>query len=203
VTSASRQKLRTYFTFLELRYQTELHAMTGRAVTCPVDEMNRPRGSKDAKLRIPPSEAEVTALFTGWAQELASCRKFAPSARNYTAARLMAEVGLRVNEARRLDLADVKWDLGRFGKLHVRHGKGSRGSGPRERMVPLINHAGRTLHWFIEDVWGQFGDDHTRPCAPLFPSERAGSVTTRSGPRSRRRSLRICRRGPTGSLRTC
>ena len=57
----------------------------------------------------------------------------------------MAEVGLRVNEARSLDLADVKWDLGRFGKLHVRHGKGANGSGPRQRMVPLINRAGTTL----------------------------------------------------------
>jgi hypothetical protein len=66
----------------------------------------------------------------------------------------------------------IKWDLGRFGKLHVRHGKGARGSGPRERMVPLINGADRTLRWFIEDVWGQFDDDHTRPGAPLFPSER-------------------------------
>ncbi|MGP3937846.1 amidohydrolase family protein [Nonomuraea sp. KM88] len=47
-------------------------------------------------------------------------------------ARLMAEVGLRVNEARSLDPADVKWELGRFGKLHVRLGKGTRGSGPRE-----------------------------------------------------------------------
>ena len=34
---------------------------------------------------------------------------------------LIADVGLRVNEACKLDLADVKWDLGRFGKLHVRH----------------------------------------------------------------------------------
>ncbi|MFC9863320.1 MULTISPECIES: hypothetical protein [unclassified Streptomyces] len=58
------------------------------------------------------------------------------------------------------------------GKLQVRCGKGKRGSGPRERMVPLINGAGRTLRWFIEDVWGQFGDDHTRPGAPLLPSER-------------------------------
>jgi integrase len=65
----------------------------------------------------------------------------ATTARNYAAARLMAEVGLRVNEACRLDLHDVKWDLGRFGKLHVRHGKGARGSGPRERIVPLINNA--------------------------------------------------------------
>jgi integrase/recombinase XerD len=38
---------------------------------------------------------------------LATCRKFAPTARNYTAARLMADVGLRVNEARGLDLADI------------------------------------------------------------------------------------------------
>ena len=57
----------------------------------------------------------------------------------------MAESGLRVNEASHLDLADVKWELGRFGKLHVRKGKGARGSGPRERMVPLINGAGVTL----------------------------------------------------------
>ncbi|MEU1217358.1 site-specific integrase [Streptomyces sp. NPDC005790] len=77
-----------------------------------------------------------------------------------------------MSEACGLDLDDIKWDLGRFGKLHVRHGKGARGSGPRERMVPLINGADRTLRWFIEDVWGQFDDDHTRPGAPLLPSER-------------------------------
>ncbi|MFI5887882.1 hypothetical protein [Streptomyces sp. NPDC051554] len=50
-----------------------------------------------------------------------------------------------MSEACGLDLDDIKWDLGRFGKLHVRHGKGARGSGPRERMVPLINGADRTL----------------------------------------------------------
>ena len=57
----------------------------------------------------------------------------------------MAEAGLRVNETSHLDLDDIKWDLGRFGKLHVRQGKGARGSRPRERMVPLINGAGATL----------------------------------------------------------
>ena len=169
---ARAQALTTYFAFLELRHKVELHALTGLVVECPLDELNRPRGRKDARLRIPPSQTEVAQLFAGWIGELSTYRKFAPTARNYAAARLMAEVGLRVNEVRSLDLADVKWDLGRFGKLHVRYGKGSRGSGPRERMVPLINNAGRTLRWFIEDVWGQFDDDHVRPGAPLFPSER-------------------------------
>ena len=133
--------------------------------------MNRPRGGRGVAAH-PAVGGPGAALFAGWRGELVTCRKFAPAARNYAASKLMAEVGLRVNEARRLDLADVKWELGRFGKLHVRYGKGARGSGPRERMVPLINGAGRTLRWFIEDVWGHFGDDHTRPGAPLFPSER-------------------------------
>ena len=81
-------------------------------------------------------------------------------------------MGLRINEARMLDLDDVRWELGRFGKLNVRHGKGSRRRGPKPRLVPLINGADQNLRWFIQDVWGQFGADHTRPGAPLFPSER-------------------------------
>lgn len=166
------QAIKTYYLYLELRHKVEIHQMTGHVVECPIDEMNRPRGHQQAKLRIPPTADQITRLFTGWREELATCRKFAPAARNYAACRLMSEVGLRVNECCKLDLPDVKWDLGRFGKLHVRHGKGARGSGPRERMVPLINNAAATLRWFVEDVWGQFGDDHTRPGVPLLPSER-------------------------------
>ena len=134
--------------------------------------MNRPRGAGRVALRIPPSAAQVSALFRGWRAELASCRKFAPAARNYAAFRLMSEVGLRVSETSHLDLDDIRRDPGRFGKLHVRQGKGARGSGPRERMVPLINGAGETLKWFTGDVRCCFDDDHARPGAPLFCSER-------------------------------
>ncbi|WP_345184118.1 hypothetical protein [Streptomyces lavendulae] len=77
------QALTTYFLFLELRHKVEIHRMTGQVIECPIDEMNRPRGSKDAALRIPPSGPEVKMLFTGWGDELATCRKFAPTARNY------------------------------------------------------------------------------------------------------------------------
>ena len=164
--------LAVYFQFVELRHKAEIYNLTGRVAECPLDEMNRPRASVEPQLRVPPSEAEVGRLFAGWREELATCRKFAPAARNYAAARLQADVGLRVNEVRMLDLDDVRWDLGRFGKLNVRHGKGSRRKGPKPRLVPLINGADRNLLWFIEDVWGQFGDDHERPGVPLFPSER-------------------------------
>ena len=70
-----------------------------------------------------------------------------PTARNYAVARLIADVGLRINEARMLDLDDVRWELGRFGKLNVRHGKGSRRKGwqrgigaTRARAPPASRH---------------------------------------------------------------
>jgi len=87
------QALKTYFLFLELRHKVELHQLTGRIVECPIDELNRPRGQRDGALRIPPTAAQVQALFAGWREELATSRKFAPTARNYAAARLLAEVG--------------------------------------------------------------------------------------------------------------
>ena len=82
------------------------------------------------ELRVPPAEAEIERLFAGWREEPATRRKFVPAARNYAAARLEADVGLRVNEIRMLDLDNVRWELGRFGKLNVRHGMGARRRGP-------------------------------------------------------------------------
>ena len=100
------QALRTYFLFLEIRHKARIQQMTGRVAECPVDEMNRPRGAGRAALRIPPSAVQVGVLFAGWRAELATCRKFAPAARSYAAARLMADAGLRVNEVSHLDLAE-------------------------------------------------------------------------------------------------
>ncbi|WP_258564783.1 hypothetical protein [Streptomyces sp. WELS2] len=67
---------------------------------------------------------------------MATCRKSGPTARNHTAAKLMSRVGLRVSEACKLDLADIKWDLGRFGKLHVRHGEGAGARGRASGWFP-------------------------------------------------------------------
>jgi hypothetical protein len=69
------------------------------------------------ELRVPPGGAEIERRFAGWREELATRRKFVP------AARLEADVGLRVNEIRMLDLDDVRWELGRFGRLNVRHAR--------------------------------------------------------------------------------
>ena len=111
-------------------------------------------------------------MFSGWRAELATCRKFAPAARNYAAARLEADVGLRVNEVRMLDLDDVRWELGRFGIAERPPRQGIPPQGAEAPAGPADQRRRRGLCWFIEDVWGQFDGDHDRPGAPLFPSER-------------------------------
>ncbi|WP_433709565.1 hypothetical protein ACQP2U_24130 [Nocardia sp. CA-084685] len=51
--------LTVFLHFLELRHKVELHNLTGRVVECPLDEINRPRGSVEPQLRIPPTAGEI------------------------------------------------------------------------------------------------------------------------------------------------
>ena len=195
--------LTVYFQFLELRHKVELHNLTGRVVECPLDEMNRPRASVDPQLRIPPTATEVEQLFAGWREELVTCRKFAPAARNYAVARLAADVGLRINEARMLDLDDVRWELGRFGKLNVRHGKGSRRQRPqtaagaadqRRRPQPALVHRGRAGASSTPTTPG-LARRCSRPSARAWTARARGRPLTCSAGRWPRPPTGTCRRG--------
>lgn len=167
-------RIAEFYLFLEVRYQGEIHELTGRVVTSPVDRVNRPTNSGDFSVRVPPSTGELAAFFVRWRQGLPSARKWQTAARNYAMARLTAEVGLRAAECCGLTLDDLHFDHGPLGKIHVRLGKGSRGSGPRERLVPMLGDARALLVWWVTQVRGDFDDDFELPRAPLFPSERGG-----------------------------
>ncbi len=163
--------LQVYFDFLEVRYKPAIYAATGPVVECPVDEINRPRGRGGARLRIPPSAGQIEQLFTGWQRELVTTRKYAPAARNYAACRLSSLIGPRVSELSLLRMGDLRWDLGTFGKVLLR-GKGSRGRGKKERLVPLINGARELLEWWTSGPRWEFDELLGDPAAPVFPSER-------------------------------
>jgi site-specific recombinase XerD len=160
-----------FFEFLELRHKPEIHATTGWVVESPLDEVNRPRGGQSTRLRIPPSAREVDHLFAGWREDMARARKYAPVARNYAAARLSSLIGPRISELCLLSMGDLCWDLGRFGKILLR-GKGSRGRGKKERLLPLINGSRELLDWWVGGPRWDFDARVNDPDAPLFPSER-------------------------------
>ncbi len=180
-----------FFEFMIARYQGDIHTLTGVVVGQPIDEFNRPASTWTRAVRVPPSDDDVDHLFASWSEALPDQRKYLTAARDYMAASLWRRVGLRLNESVMLDLRDWRPDLGEYGKLHVRHGKGSRGRGPKTRLVPAINGVDDLLTWWLTDVRHQFGDDWGNPDAPLFPSERhdpmtgqparAGADTLRSG----------------------
>ncbi|HZD69996.1 MAG TPA: tyrosine-type recombinase/integrase [Actinomycetes bacterium] len=165
-----------FYRFLEVRYRGELHELTGRLVASPIDECNRPRHHGDFTVRVPPSPAALRGFFADWHGELATTRKWLTGARHYAMARLAAEVGLRLRELCALGLDDLRFEHGPLGKIHVRMGKGSSGSGPRQRLVPMLGDARALLVWWVTEVRGEFRDDWQAPQAPLFPSERGGPI---------------------------
>ena len=184
--------LAAFFDFLIVRYQGDVHALTGRVLVQPIDEFNRPAKTDYGAGRVPPPEHDVETLFTAWRESLPAARKYLPAARDYLAASLWRRAGLRINETVMLDIGDWRPDLGPIGKLHIRFGKGSRGRGPRTRLVPGINDIDALLEWWLVDVRHQFGDDWDNPDAALMPSERRdrhGEMCPRVGANALREGL--------------
>jgi site-specific recombinase XerD len=169
--------LASFFDFMIVRYQGDIHVLTGHVVSQPIDEYNRPAKAEYGVANVPPAEEEVETLFAGWRDSLEHTRKFRVQARDYLAASLWRRAGLRIQETYMLDMRDWRRDLGDYGKLHIRFGKGSRGRGPKTRLVPAINSVAELLDWWLVEVRHQFGDDWQDPDAPLLPCERTDPHT--------------------------
>src|SRR5215207_3575957 len=80
--------LAQFYDFVISRYQGDIHALTGFVVEQPIDEFNRQSGPAPGRVRVPPSEAEVDELFSGWRQSVTEARKYLPAARDYVAGSL-------------------------------------------------------------------------------------------------------------------
>src|SRR5262249_40254335 len=119
--------------FLAIRYQGDIHRLTGCVVEQVIDEFNRPAQADYGAVRLPPSDADVEMLFGAWRQWLPHARKFLPAARDYLAASLWRRVGLRIQETYLLDIRDWRRDLGQYGNVDVRFGKGQPRPGAEAR----------------------------------------------------------------------
>lgn len=169
-----------YFAFLEQRYGSEISNRFGVEVESPVDEFNRPVHRGDFGLRVPPSQRAMREFFAQWRESLASARKWSVSCRDYVMARLAYISGVRSAELCAMRITDVHWEVGQWGRIMV-HGKGSHGSGPRDRFAYIFEDGRELLWWYLEQIRGEFSDDPDDPRAPLFPSERIPTALSTTG----------------------
>lgn len=167
------QSFKGFYRFLQVRQAAVIEAAFGVRLVCPVDEFNASRhvGGDSPGLAPPPTVERMDEFFGFLRGRIATARKYAPAARDYALFRTLYHAGLRADEASQLGAADAHFDRGPFGKLHVRYGKGTRGSGPRPRWVPMLDGLDLVLAWYLSDVRGKFP-----ACDVLFPDESGGAL---------------------------
>ncbi len=172
-----------FFAFLAARKAAEIEACFGVRLADPVDEFNAARhvGADSPQSRPPPTPARVEGFFAFLRQRVATARVFAAAGRDYALYRTLYHAGLRAEEAVALDIADLHFDRGPFGKIHVRFGKAAKGSGPRPRWVPMLDQLDLILRWYLQDVRPRlpagaaaFPDSGRRAAAPRQRPQPAG-----------------------------
>ena len=138
--------------------------------------------------RRPLTRRELQALFDHADERVDRAvrlgRKGALAAyRDATVLKVMYAWGLRCNEASRLDVTDFYRnpkapELGQYGMMSVRYGKGSKGSGPRRRTVAsVMSWAVEALEDYLANVRPRFRNHDSRPAVWL--TERGRRLRTR------------------------
>ena len=175
------QVFKGFHRFLQARKAVEIEAAFGVRLACPLDEFNTARHVSDDSpgADVPPTPERVAVFFDFLKARIATARKYAPAARDYALFRTLYHAGLRAEEVVLLERCDVHFGRGPFGKLHVRFGKGAKGSGPRPRWVPMLDGLDLVLRWFLDDVRGRFPDSSVLLCDESGGPMAAGTIRNR------------------------
>jgi len=186
------QAFKDFYRFLVVRKAAVIEATFGVVLEDPVDEFNAARhvGNDSPSTRPPPTPERMDVFFEFLRHRVATARKYGPAGRDYALFRTLYHTGLRADEAASLERADLHFGRGPFGKIHVRFGKGARGSGPRPRWVPMLDQVDLILRWYLEDVRPRMADSKALFC------DEGGGVLHRGTIRNRLRYLLEMEGGP-------
>jgi integrase/recombinase XerD len=160
------QAFKSFHGFLVTRRAVEIEAWFGVRLEDPIDAFNASRhvGNDSPSTRPPPTEERMERFFEFLRGRVATARKYGSAGRDYALVRTLYHAGLRADEAASLDLGDLHFGRGPFGKLHVRFGKGAKTSGPRPRWVPMLDGLDLILRWFVEEIRPRFPDGAALLC---------------------------------------
>ncbi len=169
---------RQFFSYLEARHAVEIETRFGVRLADPLDRFHAGRHvtSDSPNTRPPPTPERMEEFFGFLRERMDTARKWTPAARDYALFRTLYHSGLRSAEAASLEVRDLHFDRGPFGKVHVRLGKAAKGSGPRPRWVPMLDNLSLILRWFLDDVRPRF-----RVAGPVaFCDEGGGQMSSGS-----------------------
>ena len=170
--------LRSFYEWLIRNYSTEIWKIFKHSLLQPVTDDNQIKHVYDLEREsktAPPSVETLNHFFDCCKKQLSIAAHPEIIGRDYTLFRLMYATGLRIDEALHLDLIDINFSHGELGSLHVRFGKGSRGSGKRERWVPMLTDIDKLLKWYLKHVRPMYTtsiDTHA-----LFPTRMSGRLS--------------------------
>ena len=173
-----QSNISTFYNFLRNRKALEIHNTLGITVPDVLDDFNKffhRRDDNDTRV-TPPKKEIIDTFFEGMKDEMQFGRKYFTSARDYVFFKVLMMTGLRIFELTKLDKNDIRFDLGEAGKIHVRFGKGSRGTGYKPRWVPMLNDVDVLLKWYIEEILPGFIKENMDTSA-LFLSENGQRVS--------------------------
>jgi parallel beta-helix repeat protein len=135
----------------------------------PVDKWFSPvHISEDSTVKSAlPSKNSLREFFRYIRTQANTSRKPFVTNRDYALFSLMYHSGIRQDECRMIDVSDVNFE---HRTIHIRFGKGTKGSGKRERWVPIVLHGiEKILKDYIDKVRPKFIKD--AKCNALFLSE--------------------------------
>lgn len=154
---AYQSNISTFLEYLRSRKGIDIYNKLSVPVPDVFDQFNKFFHRKDdTDIRVvPPKKEIINQLFDFMREQMKHSRKYYTIARDYVFFKLLGLLGLRINELVMVDIRDVRFDLGTtgVGKIHVRYGKGSRGTGPKPRWVPLLNGADELIKWYLKNIY--------------------------------------------------
>lgn len=190
-----QSNISTFYSFLRGRKALEVFNVLGVTIPDVLDDFNKFYHRKDDNdIRVvPPKKEIVDAFFDGMKDEMKVGRKYYTVARDYVFFKVLMLSGLRIFELIKIDINDLRFDLGEKGKIHVRFGKGSRGSGYKPRWVPMLNDVDILLKWYLDEILPCFQKENIDKNAAFLSESghRVSRDTMRKNLRRRQRDIGI------------
>ncbi|PKU52175.1 tyrosine-type recombinase/integrase [Lysinibacillus fusiformis] len=190
-----QSNISTFYNFLRNRKSLEIYNVLGVTVPDVLDDFNKffhRRDDNDIRV-VPPRKDIVDTFFEGMKEEMKYGRKYYTAARDYVFFKVLMLSGLRIFELTKIDINDLRFDLGESGKIHVRFGKGSRGTGYKTRWVPMLNDVDVLLKWYLDEILPDFKKENMNKVA-VFLSENGQRVsrnTMRANLKRRQRNIGV------------